>query len=1353
VTDHTGREARYVYEGNLLVKAVHPSGAEYRYSYDSRGNLCSLTGPLGIETIANEYDGHGRLVRQSFADGGIYSLSYDDKITTATEQNGNRVRYVRDDMYRTVLASYSNGDERYGYDERSKRTGHTDRNGNVRKYVYDIPGNLTKAVDPLGNETTLEYDAYGKPTKIVNPMGGAITNEYDCNGNITSAANPLGHAVMLENDKRGLVTKVTLPDGSENRIAYDDRGNVLGITDSGGSETRYEYDKLNRVTKTTDGNGNVTGYGYNTNGDITKVTNAEGYERTYEYNANGRLTKLTDFGGGVTEYRYSPMGRVEEVLDPSGGVLRLEYDLMWNVSKQTDANGNATVFEFDAMNRLEKVTNAGGVQISYEYDANGNMTKARDARGGETRFSYDALDRVKTVTEPDGSESGVEYDCMGRVTRLVDPMGNETRFGYDVAGQKVLESGPAGMELKYTYTALGQISGVTDSAGRAVKYGYLPGGLLESVKYPDGRVVKYAYDANRNVISKETQDGYTLNYEYDCLNRITRIYSSEGQEKFYTYDAVGNVTSITDANGNTTGYTYSPGGSLTSVTDPIGNVSEYGYDRLGNLTEIRQFAELDEARRINGQNPKPHVTRYEWNELNQVKRVTDALGNAESYTYDDAGNLVGKLDRDGFLTKYAYTSANLLEGIMYADGNSVKLSYNPLRHLTEIHDRLGVTMIESDALGRAKKVTDHNGNEVGYAYGAGGGRTSITYPDGKAVQYRYDEALRLKTLIDGDNRIDYAYDENSRLSGRSFPNGISTKYTYNEVGLLSGLAHSDMDGILDRYTYTYDNMGNKTGIGKYRRSLDEESGRYDYSYDALSRLTGVSKDGIQTKTFGYDASGNRSHMTDNSGRTSYQYNALNQLISTADTAGMEQSFSYDRRGNLKQILENGTIKNSYEFSPLNRLTKATNADGQSSIYDYNGLGFRVGKQITDGINPTKHISYVLDLTKQYHNMLQVGDGADSQSYAWDGNVAFADGNAYLHDELGSPLRYVDSTGNIIDSYGYDEFGCDLYGNQGTTQPFGYTGYTSDTIAGTYFAQAREYMPGAGRFIANDIHWHTGNMIYGDVIRQVQNASLLPNLPTIRQSSNLYNYGLSNPIKYVDPLGKDVWLVHGTTGITSQDEPDAGLEHWQTGEDGMDFINFLVNELNQTIRYDFTWAGGNSTGDRAAAAADLAAQIREAHLVNPCEPIRIVGYSHGSNVAIDAINILSQQGVHVETLIKIAGPNRIVYGLDRNASVGQVINVYNNWDGVQSIGGIDTPWLAHNFWEGAWDTVTLNPLLRYSSRRRMRVDNIRVTTGVRRWRFWHWFGYNHKFMHNNIAIWEKYILPALNLSEVPNENNC
>jgi YD repeat-containing protein len=268
VTDHTGRKAEYEYTGNLLSKVRHPSGAEYNYEYDKDSNLTKVINPLGIATIENEFDKHGRLINQNFPDGGMYSIDYDDKTNVATEQNGNVIKYERDDKYRTVRIEYLDSEERFEYNEQNKRTKHTDRNGNVRRFKYDESGNITKAIDPLGYATILEYNEHNNPTKITAPNGGVIKNEYDENGNLLSVINPLGYAVKLKNDKQGQVTEVLLPDGSTSSLTYDNKGNITVLTDQDGNETNYEYDELNRVIKATDPMGNSTHFEYNIKGDI-----------------------------------------------------------------------------------------------------------------------------------------------------------------------------------------------------------------------------------------------------------------------------------------------------------------------------------------------------------------------------------------------------------------------------------------------------------------------------------------------------------------------------------------------------------------------------------------------------------------------------------------------------------------------------------------------------------------------------------------------------------------------------------------------------------------------------------------------------------------------------------------------------------------------------------------------------------------------------------------------------------------------------------------------------------------------------------------------------------------------------
>ena len=149
---------------------------------------------------------------------------------------------------------------------------------------------------------------------------------------------------------------------------------------------------------------------------------------------------------------------------------------------------------------------------------------------------------------------------------------------------------------------------------------------------------------------------------------------------------------------------------------------------------------------------------------------------------------------------------------------------------------------------------------------------------------------------------------------------------------------------------------------------------------------------------------------------------------------------------------------------------------------------------------------------------------------WDGNVAgmreekngqngwsnlsdHPDTSYYLQDELGSPIRLLDEEGNMRETYGYDEFGQDLYRNQGQIQPFGYTGYQSDQIAETYYAQAREYRAELGRFAERD------------ALRYSSKGNI--------SSLNLYVYCMQNPLYYIDFNGHETIVVSGGTADTDE----------------------------------------------------------------------------------------------------------------------------------------------------------------------------------------------------------------------------
>ena len=796
----------------------------------------------------------------------------------------------------------------------------------------------------------------------------------------------------------------------------------------------------------------------------------------------------------------------------------------------TTPDGARTTYLYNEENLLSRIKYADGAVVRYTYDANGNRIGEEDENGAKTTFVYDALGRVVEVNGEEGLHYAYRYDGEGNLIEAEDALGNRVSMEYDGNGNLIKETNQLGESRSYAYTPLGDVESITDEAGRTTCYQYQKGGLLEKIRYADGTEEAFTYDANGNLETHTLATGFVLRYGYDSMDRIVEIMGSEGEKKSYTYDALRNVTSMTDGEGNTTRYAYTLSGQLAKVTDALGNETEYQYDACDRLTEIRQYGAegslkgdtevsgmdeaLLEAEKKNGRNRVCHITRYTRDLRGQVTETVDALGQKETYTYDKKGQLLGKLDKEGYLTKYAYTKQGDLSGIQYADGKEVKLSYNPLRQLIEIQDWLGSTRITPDALGRAEKVQYPDGREVSYTYGKAGERRSITYPDGKTVFYGYDEQFRLSELKEGDSIITYGYDTVGRLCEKQFPNGTKTTYRYDRKDQLTELLHQDQEGILDRYTYLYDLLGNKTGITKERRGLERESGQYRYGYDALGRLSEIQKDGEIQYRYGYDAFGNRTWKEESGEQTSYQYNALNQLVSERQ-GEIRKEYGYDKRGNLTAILENGAWKKQYVYGAMNRLEEAVDAAGKQARYQYNGLGHRVGKQ--EGVLPkeklekldpqrrvgmeignSRQITYTLDLTRQYYNLLERTEESQSQRYFWDGNVAAYEENGernyYLQDELGSPLRIEDSAGTIKESYGYGAFGEDLYQNQGEMQPFGYTGYQRDEIAGTYYAQAREYLAESGRFAGQD---------------------LIAGFMDLPFSMNRYSYCFNTPVVLVD----------------------------------------------------------------------------------------------------------------------------------------------------------------------------------------------------------------------------------------------
>ncbi|MCL1925231.1 MAG: hypothetical protein FWF50_06580, partial [Defluviitaleaceae bacterium] len=144
---------------------------------------------------------------------------------------------------------------------------------------------------------------------------------------------------------------------------------------------------------------------------------------------------------------------------------------------------------------------------------------------------------------------------------------------------------------------------------------------------------------------------------------------------------------------------------------------------------------------------------------------------------------------------------------------------------------------------------------------------------------------------------------------------------------------------------------------------------------------------------------------------------------------------------------------------------------------------------------------------------------------------------------------------------------------------------------------------------------------------------------------------------------EVWLVHGTVmppGVVNL--PGAGpRKHWSN-----EFVEYLANELSISTNniHIPDWGGALNAVVRSNEGHAIASSINERLTENPNLNIVLIGYSHGGNVSIRAINRLSNHyniNTNNITLITIGTPIRNDYTL--NTNINQQINVFNTRDTV------------------------------------------------------------------------------------------
>ena len=302
------------------------------------------------------------------------------------------------------------------------------------------------------------------------------------------------------------------------------------------------------------------------------------------------------------------------------------------------------------------------------------------------------------------------------------------------------------------------------------------------------------------------------------------------------------------------------------------------------------------------------------------------------------------------------------------------------------------------------------------------------------------------------------------------PNATSEQHTFDALYNITKIQTAN-----ETLTYTHD----KTGLITNKNNTN-------YTYDAIGRLTQAGTD-----SFNYDKAGN--NLNDNA-----VYNPLNNRFKQSDL----YTITYDAMGNIKTKYNKLTKETTYyTFNARNQLISYTKQDENNRTvkrleFTYDAFGRRVSKT-EDGITQKylydgDDIVAILDSNNQVIATLTHDESIDTPL-----SITNANGTFYYHrDHQGSIVALTDSSGQVVESFAYDNhYGAiiDHTKTVETNNPYGYTGREVDADD-LYYYRARYYDPTLQRFLSEDpIGFASGDF-------------------------NFYRYVGNRPSSLVDPLG-------------------------------------------------------------------------------------------------------------------------------------------------------------------------------------------------------------------------------------------
>lgn len=623
------------------------------------------------------------------------------------------------------------------------------------------------------------------------------------------------------------------------------------------------------------------------------------------------------------------------------------------------------------------------------------------------------------LVEKDGTRYIFDDTISKCATQIIDRNNNVITLAYTGTHLTSI-SDNAGRSFTFHWTG-DHMTQITTSANSAWtwSYRYDARGNLVQATNPDAHSHHYGYDRDNHIVTLSDDEGNTTRITYNANDHfVTRIRTGLTDRAIH-YDLHNHTTTVVDYMTNEsnqfTSFRWDDKGRITSIEgNHATRISRYEYDNANNI--IRQvdgngrtltFTYDNNGNLLSATDDLNQTVHYTYGNFARLTTYTDQLGHQHQFSYDTHGNLTSYRNPLGQVTHYTYNTYGQMITTTDPLGNTTTINYDTYGNLTSVTDPLSHTLLlDYTPAGRLASLTTPNNDQYTFLFNHQNHLCHFTDPLGNATSLEYDSRNNLRHITDPLGHIHtFQYNSLNQPVCVTTPRGDSATTAYNQRMLPSLV--TDLMGHASRLLYDHrsrlssiiDALGDTTqlyydGVDNISRILYPNGRLLRFQYDILNRLAYVYDQVDTIEIYTYDALGRIASFTNEARTTTtYTYDAAGQLTTVSDGFNHTDTYAYDDAGRLTSHTDDAGHTTTYAYNAANQLVSFTNALGHTTTYTYDANG-----------NPTSMTDAAGNTTLFAYN------AANRLS-----QITFANNatRLYDYDAAGHLTSYTDEGGNTI----------------------------------------------------------------------------------------------------------------------------------------------------------------------------------------------------------------------------------------------------------------------------------------------------------------------------------------------------